>query len=69
MGKVDQYGFVSGSVRGAQIWTNPPKGRDNSEQLSFLFREDWESELRYLINHPQELTDPPIPHRSQGVPK
>ena len=68
-GKVDQYGFVSGSIPGAQIWTNPPPGREDTEQLSLLSRDDWRSQLSYLVKHPQELTDPPILRRMQDAPK
>ncbi len=68
-GKVDQYGFVSGSIPGAQIWTNPPPGREDTEQLSLLSRDDWRSQLSYYVRHPQELTNPPILRRLQDAPK
>lgn len=65
-GKVEQYGFHSGAIRGVQLWEAPPKGREDSEQLSLVSREDWSSDLGYLANHPLEVTDPPIPQRSRA---
>lgn len=53
-GYTDRYGF-NNRWPGAQIWTDPPSYRSNSEFLSVISREEFEQKSAYYASNPALL--------------